>query len=71
MNILKIQKKSVQEWNFSLFQLQWFTAVEDVVILGLNSSSQFLFYVFPLLLIFLLSLSEEPCSSMFSNKDEC
>lgn len=34
------KKKSVQEWDFPLFELQWFTAVEDIVIRGMNSSSK-------------------------------
>lgn len=49
MNNPENSEKSVQEWNFPLFELQWFTTVEDRVLLGINNSSKNVFAILPLL----------------------
>lgn len=59
--ILKIQEKKVlRNGIFSLFQFQWFIAVEDTVLLGIDCFSKIVFDVFPLMSVFLLSLPEYP-----------
>lgn len=62
------KKKVLRKWIFSLFQFQWFIAVEETVLLGIDCFSKIVFYVFPLMSVFLLSLPEYPIWSTVATK---